>query len=118
MKGYLIHPVQGHQFSEVEKFVRMIEFCGIDLYVPMRDTRQDEDVIDICRANGAAIREADICFIVWDGRSFGCLFDLGIAYAIGKRVMVLDSPAPVKDSKSWAEFINKFCEGGEMCPKI
>ncbi len=109
MKAYLIHPVTGHKLNEINPIVRAIEACGIDLYVPMRDTRQDSSILDICWLNRRAIEEAEVCFIVWDGESYGCMFDLGIAYALKKRVVMVSSPDSRKGSQSWAEFVKRYC---------
>lgn len=37
--------------------------------------------------------DADIVHVVWDGQSQGCLFDLGVAFALGKALRPIELPA-------------------------
>lgn len=36
-------------------------------------------------------------FVVWDGKSKGCLFDLGIAFAMDKPVRVVELPPDTEE---------------------
>jgi len=94
MKAFLICPVRGHDPSESRGFVVRLEALGWSVHWPPRDTDQDDDTgLRICRDNRAAIKNADIVFVVWDGKSQGCLFDLGIAFAMRKPIRCLSLPA-------------------------
>lgn len=92
MKAFLISPVRGHGPQELEGVVRELEDDGWDVHWPMRDTPQDVSSIEICRANTRAIALSDVVFIIWDGKSTGSLFDLGVTFALGKELRVISAP--------------------------
>lgn len=90
MKIFLITPVR-NVTGEFTKYINMLidslEAEGNSIYWPLRDTNQDDDVgLRICEDNLAAMEEADMAFFVWDGKSQGSLFDLGMAFALNKRL--------------------------------
>jgi hypothetical protein len=105
MKGFLIAPVRGYEPDHFKKIIEKLEASGIEMYWPARDTDQsDPDGYDICRQNATAIASADIIYVIWDGKSQGCLFDLGIAFALGKRVVSMEMPPPT-EGKSFQNMI-------------
>jgi len=57
--------------------------------------------------NKNAIRRADRVFVVWDGKSEGCLFDLGAAFALGKTVTVISLP-DATEGKSFQNMIREW----------
>lgn len=78
---------------------------GFDVYWPARDTDQADPIgFEICTQNAAAIARADVVHVIWDGLSQGALFDLGVAFALGKRVVALDLP-PETTSKSFQNMV-------------
>ena len=95
-KGFMICPVRQDPGGELSRrFVLALEeeFYGWDLHWPHRDTDQEDDTgLRICQDNLEAIKRADHVFVVWDGESHGCLFDLGMAFALGKPVTWLKLP--------------------------
>lgn len=110
MKVFLICPVRGHDMSETECRVKSLEDEGHQVHWPPRDTNQDDPVgLDICRTNSNAIEDADRVFVIWDGKSTGSLFDLGMAFALNKPITVLEAPdlTPHKSfqnmMRAWAE---------------
>jgi nucleoside 2-deoxyribosyltransferase len=91
---FLICPVRGHSMSETEQVVAELEAQGWSVHWPPRDTDQRDPVgLRICMDNRAAIEAADAVHVVWDGVSQGCLFDLGMAFALGKPLHVIALPA-------------------------
>ena len=93
MKTFLICPVRGHNQEETRAIVERLESEGWRVHWPPRDTNQDDPTgLSICGDNRQAIQDADAVHVVWDGQSQGCLFDLGMAFAMGKRVIPLDLP--------------------------
>jgi nucleoside 2-deoxyribosyltransferase len=87
--------VRGHSISETEEIVKRLEDEGWEVHWPPRDTNQDDAVgLRICRDNYAAILAADVVHVIWNGESQGCLFDLGMAFAAGKPVHVIELPDP------------------------
>lgn len=92
-KTFLICPVTGHDSDETRAIVADLESQGWAVHWPPRDTdQQDGTGVRICTDNLAAIRSADCVHVVWDGKSQGCLFDLGMAFALGKSVIPLSLP--------------------------
>lgn len=92
-KTFLICPVRGHDPKETEWIVKRLEKEGYEVYWPPRDTDQNDDKgYRICCDNREAIRNADVVHVVWDGKSQGVLFDLGMAFVMEKQVIPLELP--------------------------
>lgn len=105
MKSFLICPVRGLPADAHAAIVGKLEAEGYAVHWPPRDTNQhDETGLRICIANAEAIRVADVVHVVWDGKSQGCLFDLGVAFACYKRVIPIDLPPPT-EGKSFQNMI-------------
>lgn len=121
-KGFFICPVRGHDPKETEAIVKKLEDEGWDIHWPPRDTKQEDPETGgfrICVDNENALEQADRVFLVWDGKSKGCLFDLGAAFALNKPLTVIEAPPNVKEGKSfqnmaryWADM--SVLEEGEM----
>ena len=110
MRAFLICPVRGHGMNETEEAVKSLESEGYQVHWPPRDTEQDDPIgLEICRANCSAIEDADRVFVIWDGKSTGSLFDLGMAFALNKPITVLEAPSPTSHKsfqnmmRAWAE---------------
>jgi nucleoside 2-deoxyribosyltransferase len=107
-KAFLICPVRGHDPSETRQVVERLESEGWAVHWPPRDTNQDDATgYNICSENLAAVRAADVVFVIWDGQSQGCLFDLGMAFALGKPVRVIGLPEPT-EGKSFQNMIREW----------
>jgi hypothetical protein len=116
-KGFMICPVRNDPAGELSRrFVLALEeqfyswelFYSWDLHWPHRDTDQEDDTgLRICRDNLEAIKQADRVFVVWDGQSHGCLFDLGMAFALGKPITWLKLPEPTA-GKSFANMVRAW----------
>lgn len=111
MKTFLICPVRGHDPNEAAGVVGNLEAEGWEVHYPPRDTNQDDPTgLRICEDNLRAIRRADVVHIIWDGKSQGCLFDLGMAFALGKRVYVVELPVSTPGKsfqnmiRAWGQF--------------
>ena len=107
-KTFLICPIRGVGQSDNMVFVAQLEAYGYEVYYPARDTDQeDETGIHICFDNESAIRQADYVHFVWDGKSQGCLFDLGMAFAMRKKIIVLHTPPP-SEGKSFQNMVREY----------
>lgn len=105
MNVYLICPVRGKESQAYAHIVEKLEAEGKTVYWPARDTDQsDLTGFRICASNTAAIQRADLVYVIWDGKSEGCLFDLGIAFALRKTIIPLDIPPPTS-TKSFQNMI-------------
>jgi hypothetical protein len=92
--GFLISPVRNltpETKSKIDKYVKDFEVDGRKMYVPYRDTNQDDDIgFRICEDNLAAMEMADEVYIWWDKNSKGSLFDLGMAFVLAKNLNIVN----------------------------
>ena len=108
MKTFLICPVRGHDMQETIEIVNALEKEGYKVHWPPCDTDQiDQTGLRICQDNRMAILEADVIHFVWDGKSQGCLFDLGMAFMANKRVIPIMIPE-LTDGKSFQNMVNEW----------
>jgi len=108
MKTFLICPVRGHDSSETFEIVKGLTLDGYIVHWPFRDTDQnDPDGLRICQDNRKAIEEADVVHFVWDGKSTGCLFDLGMAFALRKKIIPIVMPE-LTNHKSFQNMVDKW----------
>jgi len=94
MKAFVIHPIKDADpdfMDEVKSFVKGLEAAGHFVYLPVEDTKQEDKTLGyrICLNNKHAIIEADVVFVAWDGQSRGCVFDLGMAFAMDKEIRII-----------------------------
>lgn len=75
----------------LEDYVNGLEQEGNIVHLPHRDTNQNGSSIEICTTNIEKIREADRVDIFWSGTSNGAHFDLGAAFALKKKIKVVDT---------------------------
>jgi len=106
--AFLICPVRGHDPDELAELVADLESQGYKVHWPPRDTDQDDTTgLRICRDNLAAISKADVVFFYWDGKSQGSLFDLGMAFALDKKVIPISLP-PATEGKSFQNMVMEW----------
>ncbi len=73
---------------------------GEKCYIPCRDTIQDNGD-NILPRNFEALRDCDIEVpVFWDGGSLGTMFDMGMAYALGKKIIPMNFTA----GRNWQEY--------------
>jgi hypothetical protein len=107
---FLICPVRGFDQEQTEETVEYLEASGYDVYWPFRDTDHDDDTgLSTCKENKKAIQEADVVGVIWDGKSQGCLFDLGIAFAENKLIEVITLPEKTK-GKSFQNMVRALAK--------
>lgn len=115
MKAFLISPVRGKDQAyqkEIRAQVEKLESEDYQVHWPYRDTRQDTTELAICTQNFEAIKAAEVVFIIWDGNSKGCIFDLGSAFALGKTILPVKGffPEPVTDHKALSNLVHQLKE--------
>jgi nucleoside 2-deoxyribosyltransferase len=112
MKSFLICPVRGIDPATQSTIVARLEADGFKVHWPPRDTDQNDTIgLRICSDNMAAIAAADVVHVIWDGKSQGCLFDLGVAFALGKTVAPIRLPAP-SEGKSFQNMVVAWATDG------
>lgn len=116
MRTFFICPVRGHSSEETRIFVANLEAAGWAVYWPPRDTNQEDPTgLRICTDNRQAIMDADAVHVVWDGQSQGCLFDLGMAWALGKRIIPIQLPA-LTEGKSFQNMVTEWAHASITPP--
>lgn len=100
-KTFLIAPVRGYDANAWQAVVSELEL-KYDVWWPARDTLQYDDTgLRICRDNRAAIEASDVVHLIWDAHSTGCLFDMGMAFALRKPIIILSLPEDHGGGKSF-----------------
>jgi len=94
---FLISPVRGATEAEKEFLVdyrKSLEQTGKSVYIPFIDTDQTDRIgLKICRTNRAAILKAkEGVHVIWNGKSEGSMFDLGMAYMARKDIAFVKNP--------------------------
>lgn len=108
LRSFLIAPVRGLSPDAHAAVVTTLEAKGYRVHWPARDTDQNDPTgLRICSDNLAAIVAADVIHVIWDGKSQGCLFDLGMAFALGKRIVPLSLPE-LTEGKSFQNMIEAW----------
>ena len=105
MKTFIICPVRDvtqSERDEIRKYVLDLERQGVSVHWPERDTNQDDKIgNNICKQNKDAILSADRIYVYYNPKSAGTLFDLGIAWAVGKPMTLINKVEPTDGSKSF-----------------
>ena len=111
-KIFLICPVRNaiaEQKEKMEEYIKQQEQIGNKVYYPARDTNQLDDTGGwrICSDNKRAIRDADEVHIFWDDKSVGSIFDLGVAFALDKKLIVANPESiDISNTKSFHNVID------------
>lgn len=113
MRVFVITPVRriAPDFREkVSAYVDSLLADGHQVYYPPKDTPQDDLIgLVICSHNREAIRKADEVHVAWDGASTGCLFDLGMSFALGKPIHLIPGCFPSStEGKSFASMVRAW----------
>lgn len=78
------------QYRErMEEHVEVLRVQGTDVLIPAFDDHEEFDELGVCKYNRGLMEQADEVHIVWDQRSFGTIFDLGMAFALRKKIKVV-----------------------------
>ena len=120
MKIYILCPVRNitsKQKKEIEDYVEYLEkekqhpmgnyeFDGDIVHYPPRDVNQDDETgINICTKHLKAMKECDEVHIFWDRESSGSHFDLGMAFALGKKIVLVKHYQQREKHKSYLNVI-------------
>ncbi len=107
MRITIICSVRSGTPQEVYDYAEKMERAGHKVYLPPRDTPQDDATgLDICLRMCQQIRLADEVHIFYDSASQGIHFDMGCAFALGKKWKLINKPIE-GESKSYIKVIKK-----------
>lgn len=80
-----------------------LEKLGHKVLIPAFDDTPWLDSLGICDRNLELMKEADEVHVIWDNRSVGTIFDLGMAMALKKKVVVR-----YIEPKTFEQVINQY----------
>lgn len=111
MKIFIICPVRKSEIAnELEQYAQQLESEGHAVHLPHRDTNQTASGLEICKQNKSAIESADEVHIFYNPDSQGIHFDMGVAFALGKRICVVKN-VTLEPGKSFARMLVEWeCE--------
>lgn len=93
-KIFIICTVRGaspEYVEKLEKYVAEQESKGVKVHLPHRDTNQNGAGYDICQENMKAIASSNEVHIFYNSKSQGTHFDMGVAFALGKRIVIVEN---------------------------
>lgn len=107
---FLICPVRNadeNQKLKMEEHINSIKNSGKTIYYPATDTNQvDETGFRICTDNMNAIKNSNEVHIFWDKNSQGSLFDLGVSFALNKKIVIINKDELIQSTgKSFTNMI-------------
>ena len=112
MKIYLICPVRNitpEQQQEIFNYVVLLESKGQKVHYPPRDVDQEDPTgWTICKKHCEALIKSDEVHIFWDVSSKGSHFDLGMAFALDKKLKLVKAYQPDNEGKSYLKVINEI----------
>lgn len=112
---FLICPVRNateEQKQRMQSYVEQLEALDKKVYYPNRDTNQVDTIgYRICTDNKTALRLSKEIHIFWDNDSKGSLFDLGMAFAFDKPLVIVNKNEVTRtDGKSFTNMILAWAE--------
>ena len=109
-KVFIIYAVRGaseEYRTKLENYVSDLENNGIKVHLPHRDTNQNATVLEICTENMKAIKDSDEVHIFYTSSSQGTHFDMGVAFANNKPLVVV-SNEQYGEGKSYSRMIDDW----------
>lgn len=84
-----------------------MESDGHKVYAPHRDTNQMALGYEICKQNMQGIIEADEVHIFYSSKSQGTHFDMGVAFALNKKIVIVENEL-LTDGKSFQKMLTEW----------
>lgn len=109
-KIFIICSVRGASAEyqkKLEEYVLKLENDGNTIHLPHRNTNQSGRGIEICTQNAEAIRNADEVHIFYNSASQGTHFDMGVAFALKKPLVVVENEV-YGEGKSYPRMIDEW----------
>lgn len=90
------------RIAEIRAHAVRLRSEGYDVHFPPDDAPQDDPTGEaICRVHRHAMRRANEVHVFWDVESKGSHFDLGMAYALGVKIVPVACEKPDGPEKSY-----------------
>lgn len=112
MNVFIICTIRGatqEYLNKLEAYVSNLESKGIKVYTPHRDTNQMALGYEICKQNMRGIIDADEVHIFYNSNSQGTHFDMGMAFALGKKIVIVENE-PLTEGKSFQRMLTEWYE--------
>ncbi|MFW6272246.1 MAG: nucleoside 2-deoxyribosyltransferase [bacterium] len=93
--------------KNLEAYVSKLEAEGHIVHLPHRDTNQNATGLEICKQNAVAIFKADEVHIFYNSKSQGTHFDMGVAFALNKPLIVVENEE-YGEGKSFPRMIDEW----------
>jgi hypothetical protein len=93
MQIFLISPValSTPNIGEyITQYISEQKRLGNEVYYPLRDTDQTVSELECCKQNLVAMRDSEEVHIFFSPYSEGSKFDLGMAFALGKKIKLIN----------------------------
>jgi len=110
MNVFIICTVRGaseEYKQKLETYVKSLEDQGINVHLPHRDTNQSGTGYEICTQNAVAISASHEIHIFYNPDSQGTHFDMGVSFALGKKIVVVES-IEYGEGKSFARMLDEW----------
>lgn len=110
MKIFIICSVRGMDDEykrQLEMYAELLEQEGHAVHLPHRDTNQKGTSTEICDQNRKAIADAECIHVFYSSDSLGTHFDLGVAWALRKPLVVVVNEE-YDEGKSFARLIDEW----------
>ena len=96
--------------KKLEAYVKALEDkFGHKVHLPHRDTDQENSGFGICQQNSRAIFKADEVHIFYNSKSQGTHFDMGVAFALNKKIVIVENE-PLTEGKSYQRMLVEWIE--------
>lgn len=94
--------------EKLELYVRGLEWQGYKVHLPHRDTKQDATSMQICKQNLKAVRWAYEIHVFYSSKSMGTHFDMGMAFALNKKVVIAENEPIISPGKSFPDLLETW----------
>jgi len=109
---YIICPVRNitaEQEQQIKTYVESLEERGYQVHFPPRDVDQNDPIgVDICSKHLQALKRAARVDVFWDANSSGSHFDLGMAFALSKKVLIIKLYQDDRPGKSFVKVMQSM----------
>lgn len=109
MNIYIICPVRNAPedvIREIRAYADMQRALGREVHFPPDDVEQSDPTgLEICKQHRSAMLAADEVHVYWDVGSKGSHFDLGMAFALRKKIVPVACLCPDSPGKSYWKVI-------------
>lgn len=95
--------------EKLENYVKELEDKQFKVHLPHRDTNQNAKGLEICLQNATAIKESDEVHIFYNKLSQGTHFDMGVAFALGKKIVIVENEV-LTEGKSYQRMLVEWSE--------